>query len=159
TDDGTPALADSQVVTVDVLPVNHPPVVDPIADQTTKEGLLVTLTAKATDPDVPAQTLTFSLGQGAPAGAAVDPKTGDFSWTPDPYASTGDHTITIVVTDNGSPPLSGSQSFTVHVQAVNHPPAFATIPEQLVELTGTLQFVVANYVSDPDRPQQTLTYA
>jgi hypothetical protein len=40
-----------------------------------------TFTATATDPDLPAQTLTFSL-VGAPAGAAIDSSSGVFSWTP-----------------------------------------------------------------------------
>src|SRR6185369_962483 len=40
-----------------------------------------TFTATATDSDLPAQTLTFSL-VGAPTGATIDGSTGAFSWTP-----------------------------------------------------------------------------
>jgi hypothetical protein len=159
TDDGSPPQSDSRAVTVDVLPVNHPPVLTAVPDQTVKEGSLVTFTAQATDPDVPAQTITYTLGPGAPAGAAINAQSGVFTWTPDPYASTGDDPITIVATDNGSPPLSDSQSLVVHVLAVNHPPVFSTIPTQIAELGGTFQLDVGNFVSDPDRPAQTLHFA
>ena len=42
----------------------------------------MTFTATATDADVPANVLTFSLEAGAPAGATINGSTGAFSWTP-----------------------------------------------------------------------------
>ena len=43
----------------------------------------LTFTAHASDPDSDAaETLTFGLDAGAPAGAAIDPVTGVFTWTP-----------------------------------------------------------------------------
>ena len=42
---------------------------------------LLTFTATATDADLPANTLTFSLS-GEPVGASIDPNTGVFTWTP-----------------------------------------------------------------------------
>ena len=62
----------------------------------------------------PANTLRYSLGDGAPAGATIDPVTGVFSWTPPATATSGDYEITVQVTDNGSPALTATQSF--HVQ-------------------------------------------
>jgi len=94
---------------------NRPPVLTAIADQTTTRGYTVAVTAQATDPD-PGQTLTFSLDPGAPAGAAIDPRTGHFLWFV-PYGQTlGDYHVTVRVTDNGSPPLSAAQTFIIHVQ-------------------------------------------
>ena len=81
TDDGTPILSDSETITVTVNEVNVAPVLDPIGDQTVDEQTLLTFTATATDADLPANTLTFSLS-GEPAGAAIDPVTGVFTWTP-----------------------------------------------------------------------------
>ena len=100
---------------------NHPPVLAPIPDQTVDEGAKLTVATSATDPN-PGQTVTYTLGAGAPSGAVIDGSTGAFTWTPDPYASTGTYRITVIATDNGSPPLSDSQPFTVHVLPVNHPP-------------------------------------
>src|SRR5207253_8896724 len=133
----------------------HTPVLASIADQTVDEGTKLTVKASATDPD-PGQTITYSLGTSAPPGAVINGSTGVFTWTPDPYASTGTYAITVIATDNGSPPLSASQPFTVHVLPVNHPPNLVTIPGQIVERTQPLQVKIRDYVSDPDQPAQTL---
>ena len=81
TDDGTPNLSDSETITVTVNEVNVAPVLDPVGDQTVDEQTLLTFTATATDADLPANTLTFSLS-GEPAGASIDPVSGVFTWTP-----------------------------------------------------------------------------
>jgi hypothetical protein len=118
----------------------------------------LTVDATATDPDA-GQTITFSLGPGAPAGAAIDPQSGVFTWTPDPYAGAGNYAITVVATDDGPIPKSGTATFAVAVLAVNHPPVLAAIPAQVVATGSTLQLGIAGYASDPDRPAQTLTYS
>src|SRR5205807_353952 len=76
-----------QALTVQVLNVanetagNTPPTLTgvPVSVNVT-ESNAVAFDADATDPDG-GQTLTFSL-DGAPTGAAIDPSTGAFSWTP-----------------------------------------------------------------------------
>ena len=52
--------------------------------------------AAATDADLPAQALTYSL-VGAPAGATVGATTGVFSWTPSESAGPGTYPITVRV--------------------------------------------------------------
>jgi hypothetical protein len=158
TDDGSPPMSTSGYFVINVVPFNHPPVVAPIPAQTVDEGSLLTVDVTATDPDA-GQTLTYSLAAGAPAGAAIDPHTGVFTWTPDPYASSGNYAITVVATDNGPIPKSGSATFAVDVLAVNHPPVFAAVPAQSTSPGRTLQFGVAGFASDRDRPAQTLTYS
>jgi hypothetical protein len=79
-------------------------------------GQTLTFTASATDSDQPPQTLTFTLGLGAPAGANITAN-GQFTWTPTNAPAT--NSINIVVTDNGTPNLSATQSFAV---TVNPPP-------------------------------------
>ncbi len=59
------------------------------------------------------KTLTFSLGSGAPTNATINPVNGLFNWTPTAAQTSGTNIITVVVTDNGVPPLSSTQSFTV----------------------------------------------
>jgi hypothetical protein len=44
-----------------LLPPNQPPLLDAISNRTLIAGQTLTITNTATDPDVPAQTLTFSL--------------------------------------------------------------------------------------------------
>ena len=54
------------------------------------------LTASGRDPDLPANTLTYSLVSG-PTGAAVNPTSGAFAWTAS--ATLGDYAVTIGVSD------------------------------------------------------------
>ncbi len=101
---------------------NTPPVLAPIPDRALVHGQTLSFTVSATDADQPPQTLTFSLGPGAPFGAGINPSTGLFTWTPVLLRT---NTISVIVTDNGTPSMSATQSFTV---AVYPPPqlAFAT---------------------------------
>ncbi len=70
TDDGTPSLNDSETITVTVNEVNQAPVLNAIGDKLVDELTLLTFTATATDADLPANTLSYSLGAGAPIGAS-----------------------------------------------------------------------------------------
>jgi hypothetical protein len=58
----------------------------------------------------PLQSLTYSLGAGAPAGASIEPVTGQFTWTPTEGQAPGVHPVTIIVTDNGTNPANQSRS-------------------------------------------------
>ncbi len=92
---------------------NTPPTLGPIPDQLMLLGQTLSLTATATESDQPPRLLTFSLGPDAPQGAAIDPVSGLFSWTPAAAPST--NSVTVTVTDNGVPSLSASQTFTVTI--------------------------------------------
>ena len=119
TDDGIPPLSGSEKITVTVNEVNTAPTLDPIGDQTVAELTQLSFTATATDSDAPSQGLTFSLSDGAagqvPAGASIDSTTGIFSWTPTESDGPGTLTFDVVVTDDGLPPLSDSETITVTV--------------------------------------------
>src|SRR5262249_40641971 len=79
----------------------------------------LTFTAIADDPDF-GQKLTFSLDPGAPAGATIDPVTGEFTW-PLP-AGPGDGTFPVRVTDSGSPAQSAASTYRFHVLPRSVPP-------------------------------------
>jgi hypothetical protein len=69
-------------ITLEVTEANLPPALSGVPSAVSvPELVLYTFTASASDPDVPPQALTFSL-LGAPSGAAIDPGTGVFTWTP-----------------------------------------------------------------------------
>jgi len=95
-------------------PVNTAPTLAAMADQTLVAGQTLTVTNRASDPDAPPQTLTFSL-LNPPTGAAIDPNSGVFSWRPIIAQSPSVNTITVMVVDNGSPNLSATNSFFVTV--------------------------------------------
>src|SRR5439155_839007 len=78
------------------------PTLDLISNQTGPEGTLLTFTATASDPDLPNETLTFGLDAGAPAGAAINPATGVFTWTPTEAQGPSTNLVTVRVTDSGT---------------------------------------------------------
>jgi hypothetical protein len=96
------------------LTVNTPPTLSPIAPQTVPAGQTVTFTAQATDIDS-GQSLTFALDGGAPSGASIGSATGVFSWPTTPADAGTTNSITVRVTDGGTPPLSDTKTFTVAV--------------------------------------------
>ena len=115
TDNSSPPLAATNTFTVTVNESNRPPALAAIASAMVYAGATVTFTNSATDPDLPANTLTYSLDPGAPSGAGVNPTNGLFTWpTADAQAGTT-NPIAVRVTDNGSPPLSDAKSFTITV--------------------------------------------
>jgi len=149
--------APSAAATLTVLPApvtNSPPFVASIADQTVVEGSLLTFTNSATDVDVPAQTLTFSL-VGAPLGAIINSASGVFTWTPTETQGPSTNDITMLVTDNGTPPMVGLRSFQVIVLETNSAPVISLSNTQVVE--GTT-LVLSGYATDADWPPNRLTY-
>lgn len=120
----TDGALNSNVATViiTVKPVNDPPTLDPIGNKTISENNLLTFTAIATDTDVPANTLTFSLDVGAPEGASINPFSGDFAWTPTEAQGPGIYTVTVRVTDDGTPPLDDSETITITVTSNTYLP-------------------------------------
>ena len=74
----------------------------------------------ATDADLPANTLSYQL-LNPPAGAAIG-SAGTITWTPTEAQGPATYTLTTVVTDNGTPSLSATNSFTVTVNEVNSAP-------------------------------------
>ena len=114
TDDGTPSLSDVKQLSVFVSEVNQPPVLSFATPRTVHAGSALAFTATVTDPDLPAQLISFSLDPGAPGAAFIDPATGAFSWTPS-AANLGTNLITVRATDNASPPAAGTRLLTVIV--------------------------------------------
>ena len=145
----------SSVFNYTVLAMNHPAVLAAIPDYIILEKDSLVFTNKAADQDLPTQTLTYSLSN-APAGAAVDAQSGIFSWTPAEAQGPSTNLITVIVSDNGSPPLSVARNFTVAVLESNEPPVLAAIADHSIHAGMTL--IITNSATDPDIPTNTLTY-
>src|SRR5205085_10095003 len=92
--------------------------------------------------NVPAQTLTFSLGTGAPTGASIVGSTGAFSWTPTEAQGPGSYSIKVKVTDSGSPALSDSTTTTITVAEINLAPTMTAITNKTVNELAALSFTV-----------------
>ena len=147
--------ADAQTATA--IPNNAPPVITPIPTQTVTEGTIFSFTPTATDADLPAETLTWSLLPGAPPGALIASSSGHVTWQTTLGAGGTTNAFSLVVTDNGSPSLSATQAFNVVVLRVNHPPSIKP-PPPLVTVNEQTLLSLALSATDPDLPQQTLTW-
>ncbi len=106
--EAAPAVADATTTTAD----NQAPVLAPISDGLVRVNESLCFTNQASDPD--GDALRFSLGA-APTGVSVTPDTGILRWTPTCAQGSTTNLIEVRVTDNGTPPMSASQSFHVIV--------------------------------------------
>jgi len=129
---------------------NTPPTLATIPNVTLVAGQTLLVTNSATDSDVPAQTLTWSLAN-PPTGAAINATNGRLTWRPAIAQSPSTNLITVVVADNGTPPLSATQSFNVVVLRPATP-VFAAP----VFTSGQFQFTISGSVG-PDYSVDTAT--
>ncbi|MCC6232932.1 MAG: lamin tail domain-containing protein, partial [Verrucomicrobiales bacterium] len=134
---------------------NQPPVLASIGAKSVEEGTRLAFKATATDPDA-GQTLRFNL-LAAPEGALIDAVTGDFSWTPAEADGPSSITLTVRVTDNGTPARSDSESVTIQVREVNQVPVLDPIADRVVnegEAVG-----LSAVARDADLPPQPIVYS
>lgn len=155
TDNGEGALSDSETIRITVTEVNESPVLAAIGDQSVAELETLTFTAVASDADEPVNNLEYTLVN-APLGAAIDPVTGVFTWTPTEEQGPGDHAFEVVATDSGDPAASASETVTVSVQEANAAPELAAIGNQSVDENAALSIALS--ATDADAPANKLTF-
>jgi hypothetical protein len=149
TDNNSPALLLGTVlIPITVRPVNHAPVPTALGIST-PQHTPGTSQISANDPDA-GQVQTFSVSTLPAHGVATVSPSGLATYTPAPGFS-GPDSFAVTVTDNGTPPLSGTVTIAVTVLA---PPNRAPVPTALGISTpqhtpGTSQ-ISAN---DPDAGQ------
>jgi hypothetical protein len=147
--------------TVVVNEINLPPQLTVPANQIIDELTPLAVSASATDPDIPANTLTFSLNA-APAGMTIDPNTGAISWVPTETQGPSTNTVVVVVTDDNpwavnAQHLSATNSFTVLVREINTPPQLTVPGSQTVDELTPLN--VSASATDSDIPANALTFS
>jgi VCBS repeat-containing protein len=140
--------------TITVNPINDAPVLAPIGAQLVSEGAELDIDVIAADVDLPADTLSFSLGAGAPAGAAIDAASGRLTWIPSEVQGPGEFDIAVRVTDLGG--FFDELVFTASVDEVNVAPVLDPIGDQFATVGETLSFALS--ASDADIPIQTLSF-
>ena len=135
---------------------NLPPTLQHIGAKTATEGTTLRFTAVASDPDQ-GQQLTYSLSADAPLGAAVDPVTGEFTWTPTEGQGPNAYSLAIRAFDNGTPSRGASERITITVLEANQQPALDPVqPQQIAE--GS-RLTVRLTATDPDLPPNKLTFS
>jgi hypothetical protein len=125
--DGTDTSA-TATTTLSITSVNNPPTVTPVTftlDENSTNGTVVG-TVTATDPDLPAQTLSYAITAGNTGNAfAINASTGQITVatsTALDFETTPTFNLTVQVTDDGTPAQSGSATITVNLNNVNDPP-------------------------------------
>ncbi len=102
------------ITTTNAPVLNTPPVLAAITNRTLIAGNPVNFTCSVTDTDAPPQTITFTL-QSGPTNATLGSSSGTFNWRPTIAQSNTTNSMSIIATDNGSPTMSATQSFTLTV--------------------------------------------
>jgi VCBS repeat-containing protein len=156
-------LSNVATVSLTITPTNDAPSIPVMATQSVEQGRTLSVTVQATDPDdsnvaPESNALTYSLGTGAPAGASIDPSTGVFTWAVPRTQTIGLTSVTVIVTDAGTPALSATRTVTIDVTALtNTSPALDPIGAKTVNEDTELRFTIS--ATDADVPTQTLAYS
>ncbi|MBN8247454.1 MAG: hypothetical protein J0L84_08430, partial [Verrucomicrobia bacterium] len=118
-------------------------------------AFLEKLVAPASDAETAPPGLIFQLLSGPP-GMTVSPA-GLLAWTPTEAQGPAAESVQVRVTDAGSPALSRSNSFAVHVSEVNSRPVSASLADGTVD--EGVPIVLPIPVSDADLPANSLNFA
>jgi hypothetical protein len=97
---------------------NQPPMLAPVSNRTINVGVNLLITNSAIDPD--GNGLTFGLLSTVP-NAVLNTNSGVFAWRPLVTQGDTSNQFAVVVTDNGTPNMSATQSFSVLVNPLTKP--------------------------------------
>ena len=154
TDNGNPNLSGTNLFVIVVAETNARPRFSPSPMSPLDELTLLSFSITATDPDIPANSLSYGLVSG-PGGLTVS-AAGLVTWTPTEAQGPPPTLVLVRATDNGVPSRSVTNQFTVVVREVNTAPTTVSLGVlALDELTSLSASVTA---SDTDVPGNTLTY-
>ena len=147
-----PRLSATNSFTVTVQAIHNGPVLGVVSNQVVNELTLLTVTNAATDNDIPALPLTYTLVN-PPTGAGISTN-GVITWTPGQAQSPGTNVFTTIVSDGS---LSATNSFTVTVTEVNVAPVLPVQGGRI--LAGTQSLTVTNTAGEPNIHSVTAGYA
>ena len=91
-----------------------PALLQPVADQTAQPGNLVSFQVMRTTVDA-GQQLIYRLDSGAPDGAAIDPITGQFTWTPTWDQAGASYAVTVHIDNPFNTAEQQAETFTITV--------------------------------------------
>ena len=149
TDNGDPTLFDAETFTLTVNDVNQAPELAPIGNQAVAEGASLTVAISASDADGNNVSLSAS---GLPAFASLtDNGDGTASLGINPsFTDAGTYTVSVSVTDDGTPVLSDSETFDIVVGGTNQAPILNAIANQSVDEGASLTIGLSATDADGD---------
>lgn len=151
-------LTDTATITINFTDVNEAPVLPASGpfnvDEDAIVGAAVGTINLATDVDVPAQTITYSITAGNTGDAfTIDANTGAITvFNALDHETIAQYTLTIQATDNGVPVLNGTTTVVVDVNDINEAPVLpASGPFSIAEDQGIgIAVGTINLAVDPD---------
>jgi len=143
------ALVDSEVVQIDVINTNQPPVLADIGAQVIDEQANLNFTVTATDGDAEPLTMFTSVLPGTATFTYNTDGTGTFDWTPG-FTDAGPYQVTFYVTDDIDT-VSELVDITVN-EAGNQPPVLDSIGARTIAEGGNLNFNITASDADGDIP-------
>ncbi|MBL9174294.1 MAG: hypothetical protein JNL10_12220, partial [Verrucomicrobiales bacterium] len=154
-DNGLPRLSTTNQFLLVVREVNRPPQFPGVGTPSILERVPWSLQFSASDPDLPGNRLTYSLISG-PEGLGVS-EDGLLAWTPGEIQGPSSSVVSVRVTDDGVPPLSVTNVFTVSVGEVNVAPSLVPVANQT--LPEKVSFALNLGGDDADFPPNSLEYS
>ncbi|MEN9675924.1 MAG: hypothetical protein RIS76_1820, partial [Verrucomicrobiota bacterium] len=154
TDSGSPPKSATNTFSIVVRERNVAPAPVTVSPQSIDEMAPWTLALQSHDPDLPANQLTYEKLSG-PASLAIS-TAGIVTWTPTEAEGPSSYPVSVRITDNGTPALSATNSFTLNVGEVNRSPVLTSLPSQTIFRNILFQLAIPG--SDPDVPVNGLTF-
>jgi hypothetical protein len=138
-----------------ILRYNSPPTLAAFPDTVISEQEIITITAKAFDPD--GDILSFEIDN-MPEGAVFDTLYGILTWTPT-YEQSGDYiNITIRVIEFTDSRLTDEKSFKIDVNHVNRPPSLPEVDDQMINENQVLTIEIAEGTDEDKEDAGKLVY-
>ena len=156
TDDGEPQKSTSATFTITVEEVNDPPETPSLTDQTATEDQSFSYTFDAvTDPegDSVAYTATLDDGGALPTWLSFTSGSRAFSGTPGEADAPVTLTIRVTATDNGTPPATASDTFTLTVSERNDGPIAGNDTSTVAE-GGTVSIAASTLLTNDSDPNE-----
>jgi hypothetical protein len=138
------------------VPVVRPPKLAPIKDCTVDEDTLIQFRPLFFDLGT-SSSLRYAIEPGAPAGAAIDARSGLFSWRPSREQAPGEYRITLRVMAEGQNGVGDKVAFRVCVRRVVMPPVIRPVGDQTVRAGTSARFRIL--VTDFAGPPETLVFS
>jgi hypothetical protein len=140
TDNGDPNLSNSATITINLNDVNETPVLNDATFAINENSANTTLVGQVTGTDVDAgQTLSYAITGGNTSGAFAIDSTGHITVANVAaldYETTTSFTLTITVTDNGTPSLSDTATITVNLNNVDDTSVNARFAQLSAQITS-----------------------
>ncbi len=150
------ALTDQETINIAVGNVNDPPVLDAVGDKSVNEGVTLSFTVTASDPDGTTPTLNAVGEPGADpflAGATFNAATGAFSWATD-FTDSGTYFVTFSASDSE---FTDTEIVQITVAEVNRPPVITSTAPTTTNEDAVFTYAAAGNDPDGDSISWSLT--